>query len=57
MKAHARTTAREILMAFEGERLDYGMTGFGTGGTLSSVFRVPRRDSVDSDEAGQCIPN
>ena len=37
---HSRTTAREILDAFEGERLDYWVTGFGTGGTLKGVARV-----------------
>ncbi|MGH7622945.1 MAG: PLP-dependent cysteine synthase family protein, partial [Gemmatimonadaceae bacterium] len=31
---HSRTTAREIVEAFDGERLDYWVTGFGTGGTL-----------------------
>src|ERR1700746_1135506 len=31
---HSRTTAPEILSAFEGERLDYFVTGYGTGGTL-----------------------
>jgi cysteine synthase A len=38
--AHARTTAPEILAAFEGERLDYWVTGYGTGGTLKGVARV-----------------
>lgn len=28
---HSRTTAKEILADFEGERLDYWVTGFGTG--------------------------
>jgi cysteine synthase A len=37
---HARTTAREILADFAGERLDYWVTGFGTGGTLKGVARV-----------------
>jgi cysteine synthase len=37
---HSRTTAPEILAAFEGERLDYWVTGFGTGGTLKGVARV-----------------
>ena len=37
---HSRTTAREILDDFEGERLDYWVTGFGTGGTLKGVARV-----------------
>ena len=40
---HSRTTAPEILAAFEGERLDYFVTGFGTGGTLKGVARVLRR--------------
>ena len=39
---HSRTTAREILAAFDGERLDYFVTGFGTGGTLKGVARVLR---------------
>jgi cysteine synthase A len=37
---HSRTTAREILADFEGERLDYWVTGYGTGGTLKGVARV-----------------
>src|SRR6478609_953793 len=37
---HSRTTAREILDDFKGERLDYWVTGFGTGGTLKGVGRV-----------------
>ncbi len=37
---HARTTAREILADFDGRRLDYWVTGFGTGGTLNGVGRV-----------------
>jgi len=37
---HSRTTAREIVTDFEGERLDYWVTGFGTGGTLKGVGRV-----------------
>ena len=37
---HSRTTAREILADFEGERLDYFVSGFGTGGTLKGVARV-----------------
>ncbi len=38
--AHSNTTAPEILADFEGERLDYWVTGFGTGGTLKGVSRV-----------------
>jgi cysteine synthase A len=37
---HARTTAQEILGDFEGRRLDYWVTGSGTGGTLNGVARV-----------------
>jgi cysteine synthase len=37
---HSRTTAREILDDFEGQPLDYWVTGFGTGGTLKGVARV-----------------
>ncbi len=37
---HSRTTAREIIDDFRGERLDYWVTGYGTGGTLKGVSRV-----------------
>lgn len=37
---HARTTAREIIEDFKGDKLDYWVTGFGTGGTLNGVARV-----------------
>jgi cysteine synthase A len=37
---HARTTAREIIEDFRGGRLDYWVTGYGTGGTLNGVSRV-----------------
>ncbi len=37
---HSRTTAREILDDFQGENLDYWVTGYGTGGTLKGVARV-----------------
>ncbi len=37
---HTRTTAQEILRDFEGQPLDYWVTGFGTGGTLKGVARV-----------------
>ncbi len=41
-EVHARTTAVEILEAFDDERLDYWVSGFGTGGTLNGVSRVLR---------------
>src|SRR5471030_2875163 len=37
---HSKTTAREIVDDFAGERLDYWVTSFGTGGTLRGVSRV-----------------
>ena len=37
---HSRTTAQEILADFAGERLDWWVTGFGTGGTLKGVGSV-----------------
>ena len=36
---HSRTTVREIVVDFAGERLDYWVTGYGTGGTLKGVPR------------------
>ena len=37
---HAQTTAPEILRDFAGDRLDFWVTGWGTGGTLSGAGRV-----------------
>ncbi|MBE0532025.1 MAG: pyridoxal-phosphate dependent enzyme [Rhodospirillales bacterium] len=45
---HSRTTAREILDDFAGERLDYWVTGFGTGGTLKGVGRVLRKERPET---------
>ncbi|WP_170433362.1 PLP-dependent cysteine synthase family protein [Ruegeria arenilitoris] len=45
---HEATTAREILSDFEEERLDYWITGYGTGGTVSGVSRVLKRDRPDT---------
>ncbi len=41
---HSRTTAREILEDFN-KGLDYWVTGYGTGGTLTGVARVLRKES------------
>ena len=46
--AHSNTTAPEILEDFEGERLDYWVTGFGTGGTLKGVSRVLKEKRPDT---------
>src|SRR6476661_94380 len=45
---HSRTTAREIIDAFAGERLDYWVTGYGTDGTLKGVARVLRKERPDT---------
>jgi len=45
---HERTTAREIMAAFEGERLDYFVSGYGTGGTITGVARVLRAERPET---------
>ncbi len=45
---HTRTTANEIMADFAGERLDYWVTGFGTGGTLKGVGRVLRKERPET---------
>jgi cysteine synthase A len=45
---HSRTTAQEILADFKGEKLDYWVTGYGTGGTLKGVARVLAKEKPDT---------
>lgn len=45
---HEATTAREILADFDGERLDYFVSGYGTGGTVTGVGRVLRKERPDT---------
>jgi len=45
---HSRTTAREILEDFQDQRLDYWVTGFGTGGTLKGVSRVLKSERPET---------
>lgn len=45
---HAATTAQEILGDFDGVPLDYFVTGYGTGGTLTGVGRVLRDKRPDT---------
>jgi cysteine synthase len=45
---HSRTTAREIVDDFAGDRLDFWVTGYGTGGTLKGVGRVLRTDRPET---------
>ncbi len=44
---HASTTGREIVSDFAGQRLDYFVTGYGTGGTMTGVGRVLRAERSD----------
>ncbi len=45
---HSRTTAREIIDDFKGQKLDYWVTGYGTGGTLKGVSRVLAKEMPDT---------
>jgi cysteine synthase A len=45
---HSKTTAREIVDDFAGEKLDYWVTGYGTGGTLKGVARVLRKERPET---------
>src|SRR5215468_3257378 len=45
---HEATTAREIINDFAGSRLDLFVTGYGTGGTVSGVGRVLRRERPET---------
>jgi cysteine synthase len=45
---HEHTTAREIIADFAGERLDVVVTGYGTGGTVTGLARVLRRERPET---------
>ncbi len=45
---HEATTGREIIGDFEGKRLDYFVSGYGTGGTVAGVGRVLRKERPDT---------
>ncbi len=45
---HSRTTAREIIADFAGDRLDYWVTGYGTGGTLKGVARILAKERPET---------
>ena len=47
-KIHENTTARELMADFSGERLDYWVTGYGTGGTVTGVARVLRKERPET---------
>jgi cysteine synthase A len=45
---HENTTGREIVADFAGGRLDYFVTGYGTGGTVTGVARALRKERPDT---------
>ncbi|THH38322.1 pyridoxal-phosphate dependent enzyme [Aliishimia ponticola] len=45
---HENTTAREILADFEGSNLDYIVSGYGTGGTITGLGRVMRKERPET---------
>jgi cysteine synthase len=45
---HEATTAREIIGDFAGDRLDYVVTGYGTGGTVVGLARVLRKERPET---------
>ncbi len=45
---HENTTAREILGDFQGMRLDYFVSGYGTGGTIVGVSRELRKSRPET---------
>lgn len=45
---HEATTGREIVNDFAGSRLDWFVTGYGTGGTVVGVSRVLRRERPET---------
>jgi cysteine synthase len=45
---HEATTAREIINDFSGSRLDWFITGYGTGGTVAGVAKVLRQERPET---------
>jgi cysteine synthase A len=45
---HEATTGREIVNDFKGQRLDWFVTGYGTGGTLKGVARVLSKERPET---------
>jgi cysteine synthase A len=45
---HEATTAREIINDFAGSRLDWFVTGYGTGGTIAGVAKVLRKERPET---------
>lgn len=47
-RIHENTTGREIVADFDGSRLDYWVSGYGTGGTVTGVARVLRKERPET---------
>ena len=45
---HEATTGREIINDFKASRLDYVVTGYGTGGTVTGISRVLRKERPET---------
>jgi cysteine synthase A len=45
---HEATTGPEIIADFKGQRLDYFVTGYGSGGTIAGVSRVLRKERPET---------
>ncbi len=45
---HEATTAREIVADFKGARLDYIVSGYGTGGTVTGLGRMLRKERPET---------
>jgi cysteine synthase A len=45
---HENTTAREVLGDFKDKKLNYFVSGYGTGGTVTGMARVLRKESPDT---------
>ena len=54
-EVHAQTTARELLHAMSGIRIDAFVAGVGTGGTISGVGKVLRKELGDLKSGGPRI--
>jgi len=47
-KIHEETTAQEIITDFKNKKLDYWVTGYGTGGTVTGVGRILKKEHPET---------
>ena len=45
---HENTTAQEIISDFKNKKLDYWVTGYGTGGTVTGVGRILKKERPET---------